>query len=311
MPSEDRAMTTLPALPRTIAVTGALGFVASHLLPRLEALGATPLLVVRPGREAAAARAFPGRAIRTGSLGESGSLGATFTGADALVHLAGMALTPGFLPAALAAGVRGGVFISSAGVHTKLVSASAVAKRRGERAVWEAPITGVVLRPSMIYGTPRDRNLVRLLLWTERWRWVPAPLGGRTPQQPVHVEDLVQAILASLWRITRGEPVRREYDLGGPEPITFAQMVRACGAALGVKAHIVPLPLAPAHAAARLAQRLRLRFPVRPEQVLRLAESKAVDITPARVDLGFAPRAFEVGIADEVRLLRSQRAAQG
>jgi nucleoside-diphosphate-sugar epimerase len=294
-------------MPHTIAVTGALGFVASHLLPRIEALGATPLLVVRPGREADAARAFPGREIRTGSLSQAATLTHTFAGADAVVHLAGMSLAPDFLPAALAAGVRGGVFVSSAGVHTKLVSTAAEAKRRGERAVWDSPMTGVVLRPSMIYGTPRDRNLVRLLAWIERWRLVPAPLGGITPQQPVHVDDLVQAIVASLARIAAGEPVEKEYDVGGPEAISLAEMVRQCGAALGVSAGILPLPLGPAHGAAVLARRLKLPFPVRPEQVLRLTESKAVDIGPARRDLGFAPRPFAQGITAEVLAMRQEK----
>ena len=298
-------------LPRTIAVTGALGFVASHLLPRIEALGAAPVLVVRPGREADAARAYPGREIRTGSLSQPATLAQTFKGAQAMVHLAGMSLAPDFLPAAIAAGVTSGVFVSSAGVHTKLVSPAAEAKRRGERALWDSPMTGVVLRPSMIYGTPRDRNLVRLLAWIERWRLVPAPLGGITLQQPVHVDDLVQAILASLARIASGERVEKEYDVGGPEAISLAEMVRQCGAALGVSAGIVPLPRAPAHGAAVLARRLKLPFPVRPEQVLRLTESKAVDIGPARRDLGFAPRPFAEGIAAEVQAMRRASRPQG
>lgn len=292
------------SLPRTIAVTGALGFVASHLLPRLEALEARPLLVVRPGREAAAAAAYPNREIRTGSLEDPATLGATFTGADAVVHLAGMSLAPAFLPAAIAAGVKGGVFVSSAGVHTKLVSAAADAKRRGEQAVWDSPLAGVVLRPSMIYGTPRDRNLIRLLRWIERWSVVPLPFGGRTLQQPVHVDDLVQATLASLAAIAAGQAVRREYDIGGPVPLPLASMVHACGWALGRRAHILPLPLGPVHAAAVAARRIGLPFPVRPEQVLRLTESKAVDIHPARTDLGFDPRPFEVGISNEVRMMR-------
>ena len=294
-------------LPRTIAVTGALGFVAAHLVPRLEALGAAPFLVVRPGREKAAAAAYPGRDIRTGSLSEPQTLTATFTGAEAVVHLAGMSLAPEFLPAALAAGVKGGVFVSSAGVHTRLVSAAADAKRRGERAVRDAPMAGVVLRPSMIYGTPRDRNLVRLLRWLERWPVVPAPLGGRTLQQPVHDDDLVQAILAALAAIAAQRSVQPEYDVGGPVPLPLADMIKACGWALGRPAHILPLPLRPVHAAAVWARRLRMPFPVRPEQVLRLTESKAVDIAPARADLGFDPRPFEVGISNEVLLLRADR----
>jgi hypothetical protein len=53
----------------------------------------------------------------------------------------------------------------------------------------------------------------------------------------------------------------------------------------------------------RLARRAGLRTPVRPEQLLRLEESKAVEIGPARADLGFAPRSFAEGIRAEADLL--------
>jgi nucleoside-diphosphate-sugar epimerase len=123
-----------------------------------------------------------------------------------------------------------------------------------------------------------------------------------TPQQPVHVEDLVAAILAAL---ASPAAARGEYDLGGPEPIALRQVIAECARALGRPAWVLPLPLAPAHHAAVLARRLRLPFPVSPEQVLRLTESKAVDIGPARRDLGFSPRSFREGIEGEVALMRS------
>ena len=288
-------------LPRVIAVTGALGFVASRLIPQLTARGARVLAVVRPPREQAARAALPGAEPRPAELSEPSTLPGAFRGADTIVHLAGLALVPAMLPAVVADGVRAGVFVSSAGVHTKLVSSGADAKRAGEAALRASPLAYTILRPSMIYGTPRDRNMARLLGWLARWPLVPAPLGGVTPQQPVHVDDLVAAIVASL---ERPAAARREYDVGGPEPIALRDVVREAARALGRPAWVVPVPLAPAHAAAVLARRLRLPFPVRPEQVLRLAESKAVDIGPARADLGFSPRPFRDGIAAEAAMLR-------
>jgi uncharacterized protein YbjT (DUF2867 family) len=288
--------------PRVIAVTGPLGFVASRMLPRLQAPGTRVLAIVRPGSDAGALAAWPNVEVRRGDLSEPATLRDAFTGAGEVVHLAGLALVPGMLPAILAAGVRRGAFVSSAGVHTKLVSSGAEQKRSGEAALRESSLGYTILRPSMIYGTPRDRNMVRMLRLIARWPLVPAPLGGATLQQPVHVDDLVSAILAAL---TREEALRREYDVGGPEPLPLAQIVRECGRALGRPAGILPLPLAPAHAMARAARAMRLPFPVSPEQVLRLTESKAVDIGPARRDLGFAPRPFREGIVAEAAMLRT------
>lgn len=288
----------------TVAVTGALGFVASRLLPVLGQRNARVLAVVRPGRDASALAVHPHVEVRRGDLESPGTLAGAFDGADAVVHLAGLALVPTFLPAVLAAGVKRGAFVSSAGVNTKLVSRSADKKRAGETALRESPLAYTILRPSMIYGTPRDRNMVRLLEWVGRFPLMPSPLGGRTLQQPVHVDDLVSAIVASL---ERPVAARREYEVGGPEALPLSDVIHECARALGRTCAVLYVPLGPAHAVAVLAQRWRLPFPVRPEQVLRLTESKAVDISPARRDLGFDPRSFRDGITAEAAMLRSAR----
>ncbi len=289
---------------RTVAVTGALGFVASRLLPMLAARGARVIAVLRPGREPAAILGLAEVEVRRGDLSEPASLRGVFDDADAVVHLAGLSLVPRMLPELEAARgrsrLRAGVFVSSAGVYTRLESRGADAKRAGEAALRASGLDWTILRPSMIYGTPRDRNVVRLLRWLRRWPLVAAPLGGRTPQQPVHVDDLSAAIVAAL---ERPAAARNAYDVGGPSALPLSAMIHECAAALGRKAWILPVPLRPAHVAAVAARRLRLPFPVRPEQVLRLAESKAVDIGPARRDLGFDPRPFREGIRAEVGML--------
>lgn len=297
----NRIETAAPGMPRTVAITGAMGFVASHLMPRLAAEGVRILAVVRPGRDVSALPQLGGVEVRHGELSERNTLARAFEGADAVVHLAGLALVPEMLPAVIAAGVPKGVAVSSAGVYTRLRSPGAEAKRQGEAALRNSPLSFTILRPSMIYGTPRDRNMIRLLRWIQRWPWVPAPLGGITPQQPVHVDDLVQAIIASL---TRPIAARREYDVGGPEPILLSEVIHTAARALERRVGILPIPLAPAHAAALFARRIHLPFPVSPEQVLRLTESKAVDISPARAELGFAPRTFRDGISAEALMLR-------
>lgn len=286
-----------------IAVTGPLGFVAAHLLPRLAERGIPVFAIVRPGREAKDLQGYGNVEVRYGDLADPATLEGTFDGAELVVHLAGLALVPTFMPFLLSAGIRGGVFISSAGVHTRLPSPSADLKRTAEQVLRDSPLAYTILRPSMIYGTPRDRNVVRLLRWIDRWRVVPLPGGGVTLQQPVHVDDLVQAIVAAL---ERPAAARGEYDVGGPEPISLREMVHASGRALGRQARVLSVPLKPTYAGALLARGLKLPVPVRPEQLMRLTESKAVDIRPAYADLGFVPRAFEEGIKAEVRMLRGE-----
>ena len=286
-------------VPDPVLVTGALGFVASRLLPRLGACGARAVALVRPGRDASRLEAL-GLEVRRADLAGPVVPAEVFRGVGSVVHLAGLALVPAFLTALVAAGVARGVFVSSAGVYTRLPSRGADAKRAAEALLAGSTLDWTVLRPSMIYGRPGDRNLERLLRWLARVPLVPLPGAGEVLQQPVHVDDLVAAILAAL---ARPEASRRAYDVGGPEALPLRGIVGAGAAVLGRRAIVLPLPVRPVHALARASGRLGLRFPVRPEQILRLQESKAVDIGPACRDLGFAPRSFEDGIRAEAALL--------
>ncbi|MBI5709108.1 MAG: NAD(P)H-binding protein [Candidatus Eisenbacteria bacterium] len=291
----------MSAVAGPVAVTGALGFVASRLLQRLIGRGTRVIGIVRPGRDAARL-ASAGVEVRFADLSEPAAQPHAFDGARAVVHLAGVAQAPGLVPALRDAGVERAVFVSSAGVHTRLPGAGAAAKREGEAAVRASGLAWTILRPSMIYGTPGDRNLARLLRWLRVMPVVPIPGGGHTPQQPVHVDDLVAAIVAAL---ERPAAAGRDYDLGGPEPLTLRQLIAQSGAAVGRRARVLPLPLRPVWRALQIARRLGLPTPLRPEQILRLEESKAVDITPARTDLGFAPRPFSEGIRAEAAELLS------
>ena len=133
---------------------------------------------------------------------------------------------------------------------------------------------------------------------------MPLPGGGLVPQQPVHVDDLVSASVASL---ERPVALRAEYDAGGPEPLPLRALIEQSARALGRRVVLVPLPLRPVHGLVRLLRGMGLPTPVRPEQLLRLEESKAVDITPAQRDLGFAPRSFAEGIQAEAGLLFGRR----
>jgi nucleoside-diphosphate-sugar epimerase len=288
---------------RRIGVTGVLGFVASHLLGRLRARRATVIGIVRPGRDAGALERQAIEVRRADLDAPATVTSSVFRDLDALVHLSGMAQVARLMPAITEARVPRGVFVGSAGVYTRLKSPGADAKRVGEAALRASSLDYTILRPSMIYGTPADRNMIRLLRWLRMFPMIPVPGAGQTLQQPVHVEDLADAIVASL---ERPQSARREYDVGGPDALPLSEIIRIAGHAVGRRATLVPLPITPAHGLVVALRKLKLPSPVRPEQVLRLAESKAVDIGPARTDLGFSPRPFAEGIRAEALMMTSE-----
>ncbi len=152
----------------------------------------------------------------------------------------------------------------------------------------------------MIYGAVGDRNLSRLLLRLSRAAVLPVPGTGTCLHQPVHVGDVAAAVLAAL---ERPAAIGSLYDVAGPEPVPFTELLRTCARAVGSRTRLVPVPLAPLVTLARGYERLSRHPRIRAEQLLRLAEDKAFPIDAAIRDLGYAPRPFADGITDEARLL--------
>jgi nucleoside-diphosphate-sugar epimerase len=215
-------------------------------------------------------------------------------GIGSLVYCASMGFghVPRLVRQLEAQGVRRAVFISTTAIFTSLPAQSRAPRLAAEAAVQTSALDWTLLRPTMIYGTSRDRNISRLLRFLKRWPVF--PLCGNGLWQPVHVDDLAAGVVAALDSQTA---VGHAYNLAGAEPIRFANLLHAAARAVGRSVRLVPVPLAVAVLAASLTR------VVSPEQVRRLAEDKAFAYADAARDFGFAPRSFDAGVQAEAESL--------
>ncbi len=286
-----------------ILVVGAGGNVASLLVERLASEGIPLAATVRPGGARSPLPA--GVRVIEADLERPGALGPALSGVDAVVWTPAVKLLPRSLADLVKSGARV-VAVSSASVHTRLPSAGAQAKRDAEAELERSGLAYTLIRPTMIYGNRRDRNLSRLLDWLDRSPVYPL-VGGRALMQPVYIRDVVDALARALRRpLAAG----RAYDLGGAAPLCYRELVLAAGRALGIRPILVPIPLALSAVGVRWASRLGLKS-LREEQVWRLGEDKVVDNGPVRRDLGVEPLAFPEGIARQVAERRSAGAPVG
>jgi uncharacterized protein YbjT (DUF2867 family) len=286
-----------------LLVTGGSGFLGEFLLAQAARRGHSCVALAR-GPAAAATVAARGATPLTGDLGDASALPELFIAArcEALVNLAslGFGHAPGIVAAAQTAGFGRSVFISTTAVTTSLPARSRSVRLAAEREIETSGLKWTILRPTMIYGAPGDRNLSRLLMLLRRTPVLPVPGGGRRLQQPVHVADLADAVLAA---VTQPAAAGRRYDLAGPAPITFARLLHTCAEAIGSRTRLLPVPLAPMVAALRGYERISRAPRIRAEQLERLAEDKAFAIDDAARDLGYAPRPFADGIRAEAAAL--------
>jgi uncharacterized protein YbjT (DUF2867 family) len=285
-----------------LMVTGGSGFLGGYVLHEASRRGHRTVALARSEAAAAAVTALGALPVN-GDLNDAQSLIDAFAAkrCDVLVNLAslGFGHAPVIIAAAERAGIPRAVFVSTTAVTTTLAATSRRVRLLAEQVIREAAFDWTILRPTMIYGDPGDRNLSRLLPLLRRAPVLPIP-GGRHLQQPVHAADVADAVLAAA---ERPAAAGHTYDVAGPEPLTFAELLRTSARAVASRTRFVPVPLSPVVAAARGYELVSRNPRIRVEQLRRLTEDKAFAISHAVHDLGYAPRSFADGIHAEARAM--------
>ena len=156
-------------------------------------------------------------------------------GADAVVNLVGILAKSGrqtfkavhvagaraIAEAAHAAGAGTLVHVSAIGADRRSKANYARTKAAGEAAVLEQFPNAVILRPSLVFG-PEDQLFNRFAAMAGYSPFLPLIGGGRTRFQPVYAGDVAAAIAAAC--AGRAKP-HTIYELGGPEVVTFRQLL--------------------------------------------------------------------------------------
>lgn len=246
---------------RTLAVTGGTGFVGSHLLRLADASGYEVRALTRGWKPPEDKVAWV-----DGALDRPDSLLKLCSGADAVVHLAGLINgrtrsafevanvtgTANIIDAARRAGVRRFIHISSLAAREPQLSHYGWSKAKSERVVAASGLEWTIIRPPAVYG-PGDRETFELFKMARRGLVALPPRGHFSL---IHVEDLGRLILAVI-----GEPetVLETYEPddgreGGWEHRHFA---RTLARLFGRRAATVAMPRPVMHAAARIDRLLR------------------------------------------------------
>ena len=246
-----------------LAVTGATGFVGSHLLHR--ALDAGHAVRALARREQA-----PRTGVEWigGSLSDQASLDRLCTGADAVIHIAGVinaaipaefeagncAGTKALLAASHEARVRRFVHVSSLAAREPQLSQYGASKARSEVAVRTAPLEWAIVRPPAVYG-PGDRETLELFRMARRGIVVMPPKGRLSL---LHVDDLARLLLA-LAAPDAPAGLTVEPDDGAADGWTHRRFAGLLGAAFGRNVRTISAPAALIRAGARLDRLLRGR----------------------------------------------------
>jgi uncharacterized protein YbjT (DUF2867 family) len=151
------------------------------------------------------------------------------------VHVAGARAAA---RAAREAGAKTFVHVSAIGADRKYWAKYARTKAAGEAAVLAEFPTAIILRPSLMFG-PEDELFNRFANMARFSPFLPLVGGGRTRFQPVYVGDVAAAIAVACAGKAKSRLV---YELGGPEVVTFRQILDRVQAWSGRHRWYLPIP---------------------------------------------------------------------
>jgi uncharacterized protein YbjT (DUF2867 family) len=286
-----------------IAVVGATGFVGGHLVPHLVSSGHEVVAISRNGRRLAEwGDAVEARAADV----TTHDLDVALAAAEAVVQLAAIPRETGgrmfedvnvrgverVVAAAQRVGVRRFVHLSVLGVADDPKLAYLYSRWRGEEAVRSSALDWVVLRPSLMFGI--GDGFFNLVKTTLRW-WSPGviaiPGAGDARFQPLSVDDLAIGVEQAVIGAIAGRSV---HEIGGPEWLTYSEIVDAVMAATGMRRLKLSMPIPLLGALTAVTDRVLPIFPVSHDQIRSLQRPNFTDLDAFERTFGVMPRPLDL-----------------
>jgi nucleoside-diphosphate-sugar epimerase len=286
-------------------VTGGTGFTGSYVVPLLLKNGYEVRCLYRPGSDRSV---LPQPEIEwvLGDVSDPPLLSASMQGMDALVNIAslGFGHADAIVCAAQQGGIQRAIFVSTTAIFTQLNAKSKKVRLAAEESIETSGLKYTILRPTMIYGSPRDRNMWRLIRFMRSSPMIPVFGDGNYLQQPIYVGDVAQAIVSCL---CNDQTIGKSYNIAGKSPLTYNQVIDTTAKLLNKRVWKAHIPSVPVVGLLKFFEGLHIPLPIKAEQVLRLNENKNFSYEEAEQDFGFNPLSFKEGIGLELKLARKGR----
>jgi NADH dehydrogenase len=250
-----------------IAITGANSGVGKILLRHLASRADIEVVAcVRSPQAAADLPTSPGVSARTIDYDDPDGLTAALRGAGCVVHLAGILFegpassyetanvdaTRAVVDACKNAGVPRVVLVSVLNADATSANPYWRSKGRAERIVSESGVPAAIIRTPILLGPGMAG--ARAIVHQASKRKVTLPGGGRHTIRPLDVDDLNRAILRCCERSGAGVAI---YELAGPEPTAYRDVIARTAALMGREVAIRSVPVWLARLGAAIAGWIR------------------------------------------------------
>ncbi|QDZ39378.1 NAD-dependent epimerase/dehydratase family protein [Euhalothece natronophila Z-M001] len=256
---------------KSILITGATGFIGSHLLPQLEQNNFSLKITTRQSSPQTSQHVTP---IQINNIDETTDWSKALIGVDCVIHLAARAhilqdtstdpetafyqtntaATANLVKPAIAQGVKHFIFMSSIGAMATTSEQILTetfpcqpdtpygrSKLKAEQALKElcenSTMTWTILRPPLIYGPNNPGNMERLLKLVKTG--LPLPLGGiNNHRSLLYVGNLVNAITTC---ISHPKAKNQTFLISDGEDLSTPSLINQLGKAMGKSPMLIPI----------------------------------------------------------------------
>jgi NADH dehydrogenase len=294
-----------------VALFGGTGFVGGYLVDTLLAAGHELSVLIRPGSEDKLTSREKCR-VTIGDISSVDAIEATLDGCEALIYNIGILKAfprkgitfeklhfdgvRRVVNAAQKLNVRRVLLMSANGVKSPGTPYQDT-KYRAEKFVQQSGLEWTIFRPSVIFGNSNGLQEITSQLYHELVKPpIPAvafhtgwnPKGNGVVMSPVHIQDVADAFVGAL---SNQATVGETYVLGGPEVLTWEQMVQRIATAVGRHKWMLPMPVGLMKFGATLFDWLPF-FPATRDQLTMLAEGNTADSAVLETLINRPPTAF-------------------
>jgi nucleoside-diphosphate-sugar epimerase len=224
---------------------------------------------------------------------------------DCLVYLVDLRNTDfikNLLSAVSKIGIKRAVFVSSTSVLVPFESEAKKAKLQSENLIQDFGRRFIfdytILRPTMIYGSPDDRNYSKMLNFIKKRGFFVMFGNGENLIRPVFIEDAASAVAAV---IRNNKTFNKIYTLCGKEPITYKDMLLTVKSLVKKPFKIIRLPLLASKFFVAVYSKIFPKSNLKPDMIERMQVDKTYSYEAAQKDFGFSPILFRQGIEVLIR----------
>jgi len=296
-----------------IFLTGATGFIGQHILKACLEQGHRVTACVRDTKQAH--QRFPTAQFIEGNFATDHATDdwlLRLTGIDIVINTAGIIQQRGtntfdaihrraacaLFQACEQNKIKKIIQISALGADDTAFSEYHLSKKAADDYLTQLTTNWIIFMPSIVYG-PGAKSMA-LFTAMAALPWTPLIDKGHQAIQPIHVDDLVRAILAT---ITSNTIHHCRLEVPGPKAITLKTLLTLLKAWLGMdNKAFIPVPYNLVLALAPLS-RIFGNTPVSPDTVKMLNHSNTANVQPFINLFGFSPVSFETALLQQPALV--------